>query len=511
MANQQTNNNIIAKNTILLYARMLLILVVSLYTSRVVLATLGVVDYGLYNVVGGIVSMFSFLNAAMGNSSNRYITFALGKGNEENLNNVVSATCMIHWILAVIILVLAETVGLWFLHYKMVIPVERLVAAEWVYQFSVIACIVSIISVPYNALIIAHEKMGMFALITVMDTVLKLLIVFLIQVVGHDKLILYAALYMCVNVLDRIIYQIYCKKHFKESRKIRFRRFPELKEMTSFAGWSLLGNLAVVGYTQGLNILLNLFFGPAINAARGIAVQVQGAVTSFVTGFQTAVNPQIIKTYANGDFCRMHKLIYVSSKVSFFMLLCLALPICMEADIILDIWLSDVPEYTVIFTILVLSIVLVEPLRVPITIAINATGTIRNYQITEGGLLLLIVPVAYVVLKMGFGPVSVFIVQLVIMYLVQLIRLLLVCHKIKMSTIEYCRRVILRIMVVSVLSLILPLTLSLNLVQSIYSSILIIVVSIFSVLFFSYFMGLDNQERGFVLSKIIEIKARIFG
>lgn len=501
MPDNSSSNKRIVKNTLLLYARMLLLLVVSLYTSRIVLATLGAEDYGLYNVVGGIVTMFTFINAAMGNSSHRYITFALGKGDEKELREVVSATCMIHWGIAIVILILAETIGIWFLYNKMVIPEGRMVAAEWVYQFSVVACMVSIISVPYNAMIIAHEKMGAFAFISILDAVLKLLIAYMIQVTSADKLILYAALILAVGILDRLIYQVYCNRHFEESKHIRFKKYPQLKEMTSFAGWCMIGNLAFVGYTQGLNILLNLFFGPAINAARGIAVQVQGAIKGFVTNFQTAVTPQIIKTYSQQDFHRLHNLVFYSSKFSFFLLYCMVLPFSLEAKTLLGLWLVEVPDYTVIFTILILWIMLIEPLSNPIDKANQATGTIRNYQIVEGGSLLLIVPLSYAVLRLGCKPYAVFIVQLVVMSLVQIVRLFLVCHKIKMSKREYVRKVLLRVFIVAVVAAIVPSALYLLMPQSILSFFTIIVVSVMSVLFFSYSLGLNKREKAMVLEK----------
>lgn len=490
--------------------RMLLLLAVSLYTSRIVLATLGVEDYGLYNVVGGIVSMFTFINMAMGNSTNRFITFSLGKGDKKELKDVVGAACLIHWAIAILILIFAETIGLWFLHNKMVIPEGRMVAAEWVYQFSIVACMVTIISVPYNAIIIAHEKMGAFAFISIMDAVLKLLIVYLIQITGFDKLIFYAALILCVNILDRVIYQVYCVKHFEEARKIKLStKFPQFKEMTSFAGWSLVGNLAFIGYTQGLNLLLNMFFGPAVNAARGIAVQVEGAIKGFVTNFQTAVNPQIIKSYAQKEYDRLHVLIYSSSKFSFFLLYCMVLPICLESSTILNVWLKDVPQYAVIFTILILITSLSEPLRNPIDRANQAAGNIRNYQIIEGGLLLLIVPLAYAVLKMGAKPYFVFIVQMIVMYSVHVVRLFLVCKKIKMSKREYVKRVFVRVFCVAAIAAVLPMILHMILPGSLLVSALIIVVSVLSVLICSYYVGLTKNEKQLVITKVSAIVNKV--
>lgn len=512
MPDNSASNKRIAKNTLLLYARMLLLLVVSLYTSRIVLATLGIEDYGIYNVVGGIVTMFTFLNAAMGNSSHRFITYAIGKGDEENLRAIVGTTCSIHWLIAGIILLLAETVGLWFLHYKMIIPEGRMVAAEWVYQFSVLACVITIISVPFNAMIIAHEKMGAFASISILDAVLKLLIVYLIQITSFDKLIFYAALILCVNILDRVIYQVYCTRHFKEARNIKLStKYPQFKEMTAYAGWSIIGNLAYVGFTQGLNILLNVFFGPAINAARGIAVQVQGAVKGFVTNFQTAVNPQIIKSYAQGEFDRLHTLIYSSSKFSFFLLYCMVLPIAIEADTLLGLWLKEVPEGTVIFTVLTLLILLVDTLSNPIDKANQATGKIRTYQIVEGGSLLLILPIAYIVLKLGGKPYSVFVVQMIVMYCVQIARLFIVCHKIRMSKREYAKKVLVPVAIVAIVSAIPPLAVYYVLPKTITSFILTVAVAALSVLIFAFFIGLNKREKQMATEKIHDILNKFTG
>lgn len=511
MPDNSSSNKRIAKNTLLLYARMLLLLVVSLYTSRIVLATLGVEDYGIYNVVGGVVTMFTFLNAAMGNSSHRFITFALGKGDKNELKDVVGATCLIHWILAGLILILAETVGLWFLHNKMVVPEGRMLAADWVYQFSIISCIVKIVSVPYNAMIIAHEKMGTFAFISIMDAMLKLIVVILLQYSNGDKLIIYAAMILGISVLDRMIYQVYCRKKFNEAKHIRFAKFPQLKAMTSFAGWSLVGNFAYIGYTQGLNILLNMFFGPVVNAARGIAVQVQGAVKGFVTNFQTAVNPQIVKSYAQEDYSRLHTLVYSSSKLSFYLLFCMVLPIVLESKTLLSIWLKEVPDYAVIFTVLTLLILLIDPLTGPIDRANMATGTIKTYQIVEGGSLLLILPIAYLVLKLGGAPYSVFIVQLIVMYAVQILRLFIVCHKIQMSKREYAKKVLFPVAVVSIVAAIPSIAISVFLPNSILSFIVTIIVSVLSVLLSSYYLGLTKSERQYIVSKVEDVLSKIPG
>ena len=350
MTNQTSDNNKrIAKNTLLLYFRMLFTMAVSLYTSRVVLNTLGVEDFGVYNVVGGVVAMFGFINGSMSSATQRYITFALGKGDKTWLQTVFSTTLQIHTLIAGIIVLLGETVGLWFLYNKMQIPADRMDAAFWVLQCSIVATIVMIISVPYNADIIAHEKMSAFAYISILEVVLKLVIVYMLVVFSFDKLILYAFLLLAIQLLIRFCYSIYCNRHFEETKYRHVWDKALFKEMTGFAGWSLFGNLAGVLFSQGLNMLLNVFFGPIVNAARAVAVQVQSAIQQFVGNFQMALNPQITKTYAKGELGDMHSLMFRSARFSFFLLYFLSLPVLFETNFILTIWLKTVPENTVVF------------------------------------------------------------------------------------------------------------------------------------------------------------------
>lgn len=495
MSENQSNNKRIAKNTLLLYARMLYSLFISLFTSRVILAALGFEDYGLYNVIGSVVTMFVFLRSAMGNSVHRFITYSIGKGDGTRLGDIFSMSLMIHTGLAVLIVLLCETIGLWFLNTQMIIPAGREIAANWVFQFSIIACALSVICVPYDAEIIAHEKMGIFAFIQILQSTLNLAIVFAVKYYSHDKLIFYAFLLLMVQVLNRIIYGVYCGRNFPETKFHIFKDKGLFKEMMGFAGWSLIGNMAYIGYTQGLNLILNVFFGPAVNAARGIAFQVQGAIKGFVTNFQMAVNPQITKSYAQGDYSRLHSLIYTSSKFSYFLLLCMVLPVAIESDTILHAWLGEIPEYTIPFVILTLSIMLLDPLSNPINSAINATGSIKQYQLVEGGTLLLIVPIAYVTVKLGANPIYVFIVQLVVAYCVQVLRLFLVCHKIQMSIRVYFQKVFYRIGIVTIISIICSVCLYYLLDKIILSCIFVIIFSVISVLVSSYFLGLEKQER----------------
>lgn len=441
------NTRRIAKNTAMLYIRMLLIMAVTLYTSRVILHVLGVEDYGIYNVVGGVVAMLGFLNASLGGASSRFITFALGKEKPEEVKEVFSTVLCIHFILAGIVVLLGETVGLWFVYHKLVIPTERMTAVLWVYHCAILTTVVSIISVPYNALIIAHERMSAFAYISVVEVGLKLLIVWLLVYLPGDKLIIYAVLYLLVQVVVRIIYSYYCSRRFVECRTILIWNRRLVSEIAVYAGWTVNGNFAVIGYTQGINILLNLFFGPIINAARAIAVQVQVAIMTFVQNFQTAIRPQIIKSYAVSDLLYMHTLIIAASKYGFFLMLLLAFPILLYTPVILKIWLGIVPEYTVVFVRIMLLTGLLTPLSGALINAIHATGDIRKFQIYEGTALLMVIPIAYALLKWKhISPEAVMLVYFFVELFTQGIRVWIVLPKIGMSYSFYLYKVVIPIL-----------------------------------------------------------------
>lgn len=504
MSQTSDNNKRIAKNTLLLYFRMLFMMVVSLYTSRVILNALGVEDFGIYNVVGGFVTMFSFLNTAMSAATQRFITFSLGKGNKENLKKVFSNCVIAHLIICIIVLVLAETIGLWFLYHKMIIPESRMSIAFWVYQCSVISTLILIMSVPYNADIIAHEKMSAFAYISIAEVSLKLLIVFLLSWDGIDKLLLYAILLMSVQILVRFIYSFYCQKHFIEAKFNKKFDKSILKEMLSFAGWNFFGGMAQMLYTQGLNILLNVFFGPVVNAARGIAVQVQYAVTQFAQSFQMAVNPQITKTYAKGQLKDMHKLIFYSSKLTFLLLFILSFPIFVETKFILELWLHVVPNWTVPFLRIMLCIVVVDSVANPFMTAVAATGKVKLYQSIIGGIQLLIVPIAYIVLRMGGNPSMVFITHLSISIINFMIRLFIVRALIKIKIADYFKKCILKMLYVllpSVLIIYLETTILADDVAGI--AMFNIVFSFVIAALFAYYFGLSYNERLMVVEKIV--------
>ena len=502
MTDVANNNKRIAKNTLLLYFRMLFTMLVSLFTSRVVLSTLGIDDFGIYNVVGGVVAMFGFLNAAMSTATQRYLTFELGRGDSEQLKKVFCTTVQIHVAISLLVVILSETVGIWFMYNKMVIPIDRMEAAWWVFQSSVLSAVVMIMSVPYNASIIAHERMSAFAYISVIEVILKLAIVYLLTIGHFDKLKLYAVLVFSIQFLIRMIYGSYCGRHFSETKLHWCWNKKLFKEMLAFAGWNLWGNCAAIALTQGVNILLNIFFGPVVNAARGIAVQVQAAVGQFSLNFQTAINPQITKNYATGDYCQMHSLIFKSSKFTYFLLLILSMPIVIETDYILKLWLGTVPDYTVVFLRLMIWVTIIDATANPLMVSAAATGRVRRYQSVLGGILMIILPISYIVLKMGANPPSVFLVHLVICVIVFIVRLFIVRPMIKLSLRNYMKNVIMRCIVVTLLAYPLPILATFYATDTFLSFIIILSLTIFITVLFVYMLGLNTSERMYVKNKI---------
>lgn len=399
-----SNNKRIAKNTLMLYLRMILILVVSLYTSRVVLKTLGISDYGVYNVVGGFVSMLAYLNTAFVGATQRFMSFALGKGDKNLVFSTFATAKQTHILLAALIFIVAETFGLWFINNKLVIDASRMVAANWVYQCSIITLVITIINIPYNACIVSHEHMHIYAYVSIVDVVLKLVILYLLLVLPGDKLIVYALLQVSISLLLRLIYAIYCRKHFEECKVRPSIDKPLFKEMFSYAGWTALGSLGYTFKDQFSNIILNGFFGTAVNAARGIAMQVNGHIVPFSKNFFMAISPQITKQYASGDLEQSQKLVYAGARYSFFLLSIISIPIIINIDYILKVWLDTVPEYTASFLIITMISSLIYSFTNSTTTAIQATGNIKAFQIGVSIIMLLELPAAYWILKAGMAP-----------------------------------------------------------------------------------------------------------
>ena len=506
MTNTAENNKRIAKNTLLLYFRMLFMMVVSLYTSRVVLNTLGIEDYGIYNVVGGIVTMFSILSGSLSTAISRFITFELGKGNLNQLTKIFSASVTIQLLLSFFIIILIESIGVWFLNTRMTIPMDRLTAANWVLQFSIATFVINLISVPYNAMIIAHEKMSAFAYISILEAIGKLAIAFLISIASTDKLIFYSILMCLVSLLIRFCYGYYCKKHFEECHYKFILDKQLLRNMFSFAGWNFFGAGSALLMTQGVNILINIFFGVTLNAARGIANQVDSTVQQFVNNFTTALNPQITKSYASNNLEYMHKLVCIGSKYSFFLTWLFALPLLLETDIILTIWLKTVPEYASSFLRLTLYISLISVISNTLVTSMLATGNIKRYQIIVGGLGMCIFPFTYIAYINGLPVESAYIIHIII-FIIQLIcRLYLLKKMIRLRIIYFWNQTLVKDVKVVIISSILPLLLFFIIPQSLIRFIILLVISMISTGTSIYFLGMAKDERIIIKQYIKKIR-----
>lgn len=501
------NSKRIAKNTLWLYFSMIFMMLISLYTSRITLQALGVTDYGLNNVVGGIVGIFSVISGSLTASISRFITFEIGAGEKDKLKRVFSTSVNTQFILALIIIVLVETIGLWFLHHKMVIPPERMYACEWVFQIALISFCVYLVSVPYNACIIAHEKMSAFAYISIFDGLCKLGIVYLIQWCPFDRLIFYSSLLLVNSLIDRFIYGIYCSRHFEECKYRPIFDKELLKEIFGFAGWNFIGASSAVLRDQGGNIIINLFSGPAVNAARGIAMSVNNAVVGFANNFMTALNPQITKSYASGDYDYMFKLIYQGARLSYYMLLLLSLPIIMNTQFILQLWLGQVPEHSALFTKLVLVFAMSEAISNPLITAMLATGKIRNYQIVVGGLQMMNLPISYVCLRWGAIPETVMIVAVIISQCCLAARLIMLKGLIHLKPIDYLQRVYLNLILITACAVFVPLVFYLTIGNNTWPLfILDVALCLVCTALVEYFIGCSKKERQFVMEKVLEFK-----
>lgn len=503
MSDIQANNKRIAKNTILLYFRMIFIMAVNLYTSRVVLQVLGAEDYGTYNVVGGVVSMLSFITGSMSAATSRFITFELGKegGNAERMFRCATT---IFYIFAIVGFILAETVGLWFVQTQLNIPAGRETAAFWVYQFSIISFVVSLLSITYNALIIAKEKMGAFAYISIYDGLARLGILYLLYVIPFDNLIVYAGLLMLVQLSVRLIYTIYCNRNFSESNGKWLWDGTVSKQIFSYAGWTISGHLAIVGYTQGINILLNIYFGPVVNAARAIATQVQTALAQFYANFQTAIRPQVIKNYAQGNMEYMHSLVLRTGRISFMLAILVSLPFLAFTEYVLNLWLVNPPEHVVAFVRLTMIAGISNSLSQHTLMAIHATGDIKKFQLVEGGCLLTILPISWILLKFFHVPSEIVIlVYVVVEVLTQFVRVYLVYPKIGLQIKLFYTKILFPSLITLALCgipayLMYKYTYPENFLTFARLSIALMVVECLIIAVF----GLDNSERNMILTKL---------
>ena len=496
----------IAKNTLMLYFRQILIMIVSLYTVRVVLNTLGAEDYGIYNVVAGVVTMFNFLTASMATASQRYFSFAIGQNDNEQLKKYFSMSFTIYCLIALVVLILAETVGLWFVTNKLVIPVERQTAAFWIYQASIISMICKILTSPFMASIIAHEDMNIYAYVSIIEVLLNLFIVFLLPLFAVDKLIFYGFLMAGVVFINTAIYRTICVKKYVECKFSFFWEKSLFKELVSYTGWNMFGAAVGVFKNQIVNIILNQFFNPIVNAARGIAAQVNGAVNSFAQNFSTAVRPQIIKNYASGEKEKMLQLMYRSCKATFLLMFVFALPLILEMPYVLKLWLKNVPEYAVLFTILALVDALIDTISYPLMAAAQATGKIKLYQSVVGGVLLLNAPIAFVVLTFGAAPYSVFIVSISITFIAFIVRLFILKRLIDFSFWQFIGKVFLPVVFCALISFVIPYFVRNMLNTSFIRLCVTVIVSVICVALSGYFVALSKNEKqwivGIVKSKL---------
>jgi len=504
-----SNSKRIAKNTLLLYLRMFLIMAISIYTSRVILNALGVDDYGIYNVVGGFVGLFAVVNASLVSAIVRFITTEQGIGNLENEKKIFCTSINVEIIVASIVLLLAETLGLWFLNERMVIPAEKLFAANVVYQLSLASFVISLISIPYTASIVAHEKMSAFAYISIIDAVWRLVVAYVICVIDDNRLIVYAILLSFVTILVQIIYIVYCKRKFPECIYHLLFDKEILGRMLRFAGWETIGSSASVVRDQGLNVMLNLFFGPAVNAARGISMQVYTAVINFVNNFSMALNPQIYKAYAQDNRDYLMKLVFNGARLSYYLMFLLSLPILINTPYILELWLKNVPEHTVTFVRLVLITGLISAFSETLVTTQNATGKNKWYQIIIGGTNFLTLPIAYLFLWLGNAPESVFFVTIFIEIVRLFLRLPILKRMVDIDIRRFLKEVILMPFVISIEASIIPWVAKENVDANFINFVFISLLCVISVLTIVYIQGLNREERQLVVNQAGKMLKRV--
>lgn len=500
------NNKRIAKNSFMLFIRMLFSMAVSLYTTRAILEILGVIDFGIYNVVGGVIVFFGFLNQTMSTTTSRFITTALGKNDTNILHRIFCMSMNFHIGIALLTLIVGETIGLWFVMDKLVIPVDRLQAALWLYHASVLSTCIGILNVPYNASIIAHENMGAFAYISILQVISKLIIVLILPYIQADRLILFSILTISVSIIIQIIYWQYSYRAYNETHFNWLWDKSIWKKMSSFASWNIAGDLAFMCNTQGLNILLNMFFGPIVNAARGVSVQVESVITQFIGNFQTAVTPQITKSYAANDINQTIHLIFKASKFSFFLMMIIAIPIFLEMEFVLSLWLKNVPAHAIIFAKLTIIMLFFECLSRPLHLAIYATGAVRKYQILQSSIYLTFLPLSYILLKnFSVPPEFIIIILCFFKFLILIIRLERVKNLIKLPLTKYIENVFLPTFLCFIVSLILPLIIIYSMKASILRCGLTFVISIIYSIIIIYARGLTSSEKSFIKNQINKI------
>lgn len=506
----QSNNKRLAKNTMILYGQMIFITLINLYSIRLLLEVLGIEDYGTYNVVGGVVTMFSFISGSMTSGAQRFFAYEIGKKNYRQLSNIFNMTNLVYWIMAIIVLILLETIGLWFINTRMVFGAGRIIAVNWIYQFSIFTFIVNIISIPYNALIVAYERISIYSLINIGDNVFKFIAILLLTVCSTDKLIAYGGLIFAFSIIIRLAFQVYCKYNFRECWYHFYWSQSLIKSLLSYSGYNMIGAIANIARNEGLNILLNLFFGPFINAARGIAVQISSVLNSFVTNLYFSSRPQITKYYASGDNKKMWNLVVESTKMSYYLLMLLSIPICLEIKYVLHLWLGNYPKYAPIFLILTLFVFLLEATSNQLVAVLQSANRIKKVQLTSSVILLLNIPVAYILLRVQENPILPFVSSLAISIVYVVVLVYITGKEIHQSMKYYAQEIVL-LLLVTILSFIFPFLIHHFLVENFLRLFLVSCVSVISSCFFIWFVGMKRLERysvtNFIIKKIVKFES----
>lgn len=500
------DNKRILKNTLLLYIRMFITLGISLFTTRVIFQALGLENMGIYNLVGGVISMLGFLNGSMSSASQRFLSFELGRKDKNQLKKVFGLILLIHCILAGIVLILSETIGLWFINNRLIIDANRLTAANWVYQTAILSSLLGIIKVPFSASIMAHEKMKIYAYFAFIDVTFKLLIVYALWHIPGDSLIIYAILLMLSGFVDFSISAIYCLNKFHECKLCFFWEKKLFKRIFSFSGWNLFGQITIIGNDQVLNILLNWFYGTTINGARGIALRINGIIVQFVYQFQAALNPPIIKSFASGNLQDTELLIGRGIKISFLLMMLLSYPFILETNQILILWLGESPQYTAWFTRLAIINTLLDTVTGPILTGIQASGKIKKAQIYISLTLIWILPISYLLLKTGIEPYWVMLANIFISFFALYIRLLILQENIGIKKEKIIKESILPCYITAVISIIPPLFYHIISNKTIVNFTITCIISVLSSIIFSYYIGLNKSEKKFALSIIKKYK-----
>lgn len=501
MSEQSANNKRIAKNSLFMSIRMVIVLLISLYTTRVILKVLGVEDYGIYNVVCGFVSLFAMLNTSMSNGIQRFYNFEYGKNGEEGANRVYCLSFYIQIIICIIVVTLVESIGLWYLHSKMVIPADRMFAAECIFHFSVLSFVFVILQAPYNAAIMAHERLDYFAFLGIVDAILKLGIVFLIPYLTVDQLILYGIFTTCISIFNFTLSFLYCKKNFKEIHLQHIFDKQMFRSMLAFSGWNLFGSFSGMMQEQGINLVINFYFGPIVNAARGVANQINSGIESFVANVTVPVRPQIVQSYARGDLVRMMQLMFSISKLSCCFLLMMAIPVSLEINNVLQIWLGDnIPSYAAPFTIIILYSSLISNLNSATSNVVHATGKMKHYQFWGTIIKISCVPLAFLILKLHPNPNWALIVMMVCRLLGHIVGLFIVKRLVDLSIHDYCIKVILPICIVFVISFPISCLPHSFITNDIIRLLCVIGISIISVILSTFFIALNNGEKHLVLN-----------